>query len=349
MFNTYTVAGNNFFPGDTADQSPFLSEGIYTIKASMQRGLYFQKSMEYFEFPFEVYDFEKSTVDHIAKTYESTSGNLGILFSGPRGTSKSVTSKMICNSLRLPVILVTEALEGLDSVISSIGQDVIILIDEYDKVFGTRTDLLAVMDGASSGLYRRVFMLTTNSVFGVNENMLQRPGRIRYHLEFNGLNTEQVNEIVSKSLKDKNRHTELVEFIMSLHNVTIDIVTRVIEEVNIHEGVTTKTLARIMNIRVGDILYKVERTRGLDAKPYGPPAKVRPQIPFSDEDEGKSLVINGAYMGAIHGVIDDTSVVILESVVEDLLDPDEWQEVIYSFSPVRRELNRSSDNEPVFF
>ncbi len=63
--------------------------------------------------------------------------NMGVLLNGVKGTGKSVTAKLICNELKnfLPIIIVDKAYEGLPQFISKIQQEVIIFIDEFEKVF----------------------------------------------------------------------------------------------------------------------------------------------------------------------------------------------------------------------
>ena len=59
--------------------------------------------------------------------------------------------------------------------------------------------MLSIMDGATNSEHRRVFLLTTNSLY-INDNLLQRPGRIRYLKTFKDLTPEIIEEIVDDFL-----------------------------------------------------------------------------------------------------------------------------------------------------
>lgn len=90
------------------------------------------------------------------------------------------------------------------------------------------------MDGVLSNEYRKFFILTTNETY-INDNLLQRPGRIRYFKTFSNLKPHVVNEIVDDFLVHKHFRKEVIQFISTLELITIDIAKSIVEEVNIHE------------------------------------------------------------------------------------------------------------------
>ena len=69
-------------------------------------GYYINKVADNFVFDYKLYGVSNSFIDYFIKTYNNTTGNLGILFNGIKGTGKTVTAKMLCNKLQLPVILI---------------------------------------------------------------------------------------------------------------------------------------------------------------------------------------------------------------------------------------------------
>lgn len=88
------------------------------------------------------------------------------------------------------------------------------------------------MDGSYNNQYRKVFILTTNKMW-VNENLLNRPGRIRYKKKFADLSLDQINEIIDDCLVEKEYRGEIVAFLKPLKLITVDIVKAVISQVNI--------------------------------------------------------------------------------------------------------------------
>jgi ATP-dependent 26S proteasome regulatory subunit len=175
---------------------------------------------------------------------------MGVLLNGVKGTGKTITAKILANKLNLPIILIGTKHPEMSTFISSISQDLVIFIDEYEKIYssgsfyendeddgitkkGGDSNLLALMDGAYKTAHRRFFILTTNNLW-VNENLLNRPGRIRYKKNFADLNYIQINQIIEDFLEDKKWKDSIISFMKPLSIITVDIVKSIIEEINIH-------------------------------------------------------------------------------------------------------------------
>ena len=215
-----------------------LPSKIYTVQADpMSNELYLEEYADTFHFDFKVYGMESQLMDHIMKTFENTTGNLGVLFNGVKGTGKTITAKLIANKMNLPVILVTNAYDSLADFISKICCPCILFFDEFEKTFKkdyNDTGILSIMDGVFNSPYRRIFLLTTNNLY-VNENLIGRPSRIRYKKTFGNLQPEVVQEYLDDNLKNKKYTQEIIEFIDSLAISTIDILKAIVDELNIHD------------------------------------------------------------------------------------------------------------------
>lgn len=215
-----------------------LPNKIYTVQADPRSGeLYLEEYADSFHFDFKVYGMESQLMDHIMKTFENTTGNLGVLFNGVKGTGKTITAKLIANRMNMPVILITNAYDGLSDFISKICCPCILFFDEFEKVFKkdyNDTGILSIMDGVFNSPYRRIFLLTTNNLY-VNENLIGRPSRIRYKKTFGNLQPEVVQEYLDDNLKNKKYTNEIIEFIDSLAISTIDILKAIVDELNIHD------------------------------------------------------------------------------------------------------------------
>ena len=147
----------------------------------------------------------------------------------------------------MPIILINANFPHLNDFLSSIEQDVVVMIDEYEKVFDGSIDeddygrdkssgsptLLSLMDGTLKGSYRKLFILTTNKLW-LNENMLNRPGRIRYLKRFGDLNREQIEEIIDDCLKYPEYKEDIIDYIKPLEIITVDIIKAIVSEINIY-------------------------------------------------------------------------------------------------------------------
>lgn len=216
-----------------------LPKRVYTMRYDPdRREIFLEDFADEFRFDFKVYGLESKLVNHIMKTFESTSSNLGILFNGTKGTGKTLTAKVIANKTNLPVILINAPYPGLADFISKINCPCVLFFDEFEKNFNTEKrddlELLSIMDGVFNSPHRRIFLLTTNKLY-INENFIGRPSRIRYRKSFGNLSTDVIMEYLDDCLEDKTKIPEVLEFIDSLSISTIDILKSVVEELNIHK------------------------------------------------------------------------------------------------------------------
>lgn len=133
------------------------------------------------------------------------------------------------------MIIVNQSFEGgILEFIPRLAFEAVILIDEAEKTFSEKDDahyLLKLIDGVYNRS-RKLYVLTTNKLH-INENLLGRPGRIRYIQEFTNLPREAVEEYLDDNLKDKSKKDEILETIDVLEISTIDILKSIVEEFNI--------------------------------------------------------------------------------------------------------------------
>lgn len=201
-----------------------------------------KKLCEKFEFNYKIYDVGCDNLfDTIQKTWESDefterNKNLGIIFTGIRGTGKTVAAKILCNKLDIPIIIIPDnSIEGMIGFVQGLSFECVILIDEAEKTFKRGQDdevLLKLVDGVYNNA-RKLYILTTNSL-NVNENLLGRPGRIRYIKTFGNLSEKAVSEYLDDNLKYPAERESILQKVDLLEISTIDILRSIVEEVNIH-------------------------------------------------------------------------------------------------------------------
>lgn len=212
-----------------------------------------KKLSEKFEFNHKIYDVGCDNLfDIIQKTWESDkfveeNKNLGVIFTGYKGTGKSVSAKLLCNRLDIPVIIIPDnEIEGMVSFIQQLDFECIVLIDEAEKTFkrGESDEvLLKLIDGVYNRS-RKLYILTTNTL-NVNENLLGRPGRIRYIKQFGNLSEKAINEYLDDNLKIPEERENILQKIDLLEISTIDILGSIVDEVNIHEKLSEDTCLNI--------------------------------------------------------------------------------------------------------
>ena len=265
--------GNIFSQGSatTVSHPEGLPKGIYEVKLSMT-GFYLSKIAESFTFDYKLYGLNQKFIDYVLKTYENTTGNLGVLLDGIKGTGKTVTAKELCNCLQLPVILV-QSMGGdtngklIKYLSTAIDFDCIFFFDEYEKEFKNSSDVLSFMDGTYNSIYRKVFLLTTNEL-NVDPNLLGRPSRIRYKKSFSNLSEEVTREILNDILEDKTAIEKVIELTHSMNIITIDLIKAIATEINIHGAESLPDIKETFNIEFSrfSYLYREVQVRHCDLK-----------------------------------------------------------------------------------
>lgn len=263
--------GNTFSQGSstTISHPEGLPKGIYEVKLSLT-GFYLSKIAESFTFDYKLYGLNQKFIDYVLKTYENTTGNLGILLDGIKGTGKTVVAKELCNHLQLPVILVQSMDDDTNDKLikylsTAINFDCIFFFDEYEKEFKNSSDVLSFMDGTYNSIYRKVFLLTTNEL-NVDSNLLGRPSRIRYKKSFNNLSEEITREILNDILEDKTAIEKVIELTHSMNIITIDLIKAIATEINIHGIESLPDIKEIFNIEFSRFtyLYRVIQVRNYE-------------------------------------------------------------------------------------
>ena len=158
-----------------------------------------------------------------------------------RNNMKTIAAKLLCNEMDLPVIIVPGFIPGMIEFISSLEFECIVLLDEAEKMFNESNPdasqaLLKIIDGAVNKS-RKLYILTTNTL-SLNDNLLGRPGRIRYIKQFKNISAECIDAYLADNLMDTSKRKDILEVIDSLEVSTIDTLKAITDEVNIHGTLT---------------------------------------------------------------------------------------------------------------
>lgn len=220
-----------------SDRLPSL---VFRIEFNPQQGFYLQE--EPFIYVSEkIYGKHKNTVKLMIEGFEQSDRNIGIIFSGEKGLGKSLTAKYLCQEMLerdYPVIIVTHYIEGLNNFLRTIQQEVVVYLDEFDKIFKNinssstiykdvdeissyrnnfyeqpiQDRLLSLFDGTSIG--KKMFLLTCNNVFNLSNYLLNRTGRCHYHIRFDYPDSSEIEEYLKDNLKSVNKEkiNQVIEF-----------------------------------------------------------------------------------------------------------------------------------------
>jgi len=237
-----------------------LENKVYVLKVD-PTGFYL-KEAESFTLPSKIYgaDTMDADVNRWLKTYETRSGNLGILLTGKKGTGKSLTAKALCLKAECPVILINNPYTGneFNEVISKISQKAVIFVDKFEKVYAKKEHqegLLPLLDGTYMG--KKIFLFTTNQTGNFTGPLNNRPGRIFYKKEYNNMDANVVREIAEDLLENKDYVDELCQVAVAYNCATMDMIISIITECNIHGESPRKSITHL-NIQAESSSYTVK-------------------------------------------------------------------------------------------
>lgn len=335
MKSVWSKSGSSYSLAEISHQQKFLPVGIYRLEFNqMFNQFYLDHVQDKFSFPYKIYGVETEFIQRVKKSWENTNSNMGVLLNGLKGTGKTVTAELICNELNMPVILVQKHFEGLVSFLNSIQQDVIIFIDEYEKIYNKYDNaLLSVMDGAFRTDSRKMFLLTTNDLT-IEKNMLQRPSRIRYIKSYTDLSLDVIMQVVDDKLIHPHLRECTIKMISELPIITMDLVKSVIEEVNIHEE-DPALFKDIFNVQ-GDQsdIYNVYTINEDGSKTeYQKSVIVHPSY-FNAYEEGEGLYIQRRRIGTISKFINKSQLLVeVENVPVDENEAPTMENKLFYFEP----------------
>ena len=237
-------------PG-SATLLPSPGEGIFRIYEDLHlKRLGLEKIDDSFIFNFKIYDLDCDEImNRVIKTWSSpvfteSNKNLGVIFNGLKGTGKTIAAKLLSNRIGLPVVIIYRPQDGMMEFIQSLNFECVIFIDEAEKTFSEDKEVLLKMIDGVYNSKRKLYILTTNRL-RVDENLLGRPGRIRYIKEFTNLSTRAINDVIDDNLLDISMKNDVIKLVDTLEISTIDILKSIIDECNIMGEVPCDTTLNI--------------------------------------------------------------------------------------------------------
>jgi hypothetical protein len=189
-----------------------LPAAVYEVSFNQDRGFSLNEADSRFNIAGKLYGEVELITSRVLQTFEMVEGNLGVLFSGPKGLGKSLTARNISHEAvkkGMPVILVTGHFDNITPFIQTIRQPSVIVFDEFEKLYPDQRrtgqddiegqdSLLNLFDAALSG--KKLFLLTCNDADNLSEYLLNRPGRLHYHFKAQRLSIDEITEYCAENL-----------------------------------------------------------------------------------------------------------------------------------------------------
>lgn len=221
--------------------------GNYIVRFHEMRGFWLDK-YDNFNLNEHIYGVHDAKAKKVLRTFSCFDRSLGVILSGDKGIGKSLFAKLLSKMAierGWPVIIVDKAYPGIANYIESIKQEVVILFDEFDKTFGEvaakegeagpQAGLLTLFDGLSGG--KKLFIITCNSLYKLNEYLINRPGRFHYHFRFEYPTPEETKIYLNDKVDD--RYKDQIEKVVEFSNkvqLNYDCLRAIATELNMGES-----------------------------------------------------------------------------------------------------------------
>lgn len=235
--SSFICRGNAYFPYEPAIPTA-LPVGTYKVQFAQDAGYYLDPCTD-MPIPERIYG--ENHADRILSTYTTIARPLGVWLSGAKGSGKTMLAGVLSSKLRergTCSLLVERQYSGPS--FSAFLQNLppcLILFDEFEKVYhesDEQSSLLSVFSG--TGRTNHMYVLTTNDEYKVHQAMRNRPSRMRYFIDYNGISEATAADYVADKLLDKSKVTEVLDILRMIPHCNFDIMQTIVEELNLYGG-----------------------------------------------------------------------------------------------------------------
>ena len=261
---------------------------------------FYLEAIDNFEIKGKIYGDTRRRSRRILDTFNDRTASTGILLTGEKGSGKTLLAKMLSvdgAKQGVPTIVINAPWCGdeFNAFLQMIDQPTIILFDEFEKVYDREDQekMLTLLDGVYPS--KKLFILTCNDKWRVNEHMRNRPGRIYYMMDYKGLEQDFIIEYCHDNLENTEHIQTLCRISTMFDQFNFDMLKAMVEEMNRYDE-SPQQVMKMLNARPefsAEVKYKVGlQLKGLDVPEedadsewHGNPLTQQVCIDYKDYDD----------------------------------------------------------------
>jgi hypothetical protein len=245
----YLQSGSKFSVVDSSDieVETYLKPGTYIVEQDPRTEEFFLRSMDNVTLSGKIYGDMEDYVNRVLTSFNFRSGNTGILLAGEKGSGKTLLAKMISIKAReagMPTIVINEPWVGdtFNKFFQNIDQPCVVLFDEFEKVYDSEDQekILTLLDGAFQS--HKLFIVTCNQMGRIDSHLRNRPGRILYTRQFQGLSEEMILEFCKDKSVSERDSLEILKISRLFSDFNFDMLTALVEEGKRFSEAPTKSM-----------------------------------------------------------------------------------------------------------